>query len=49
MACFKKEIAKHTTMRDQAKTLIVDYNSVTATFGEVVTATLLFMTLPVKR
>ena len=37
-------IAKHTTVRDLAKMIIVDYNSVTATFGEVVTAMLLFMT-----
>jgi hypothetical protein len=37
-ACFKKEMAKRTTVRDLAKMLIVDYNSVTATFGEVVTA-----------
>jgi hypothetical protein len=39
----KKEIAKHTTLRDLVR--IVHYNSVT--FWEVVTAMLLFMTLPV--
>ena len=42
---FKKEIAKHTTLRDLVRMLFVHYNSVT--FWEVVTAKLLFMTLPV--
>jgi len=46
-ACFRAEIAQQPSVSQLAKMLIVDHHSVTSTFGEVCTALLLFLTLPV--
>ena len=44
-ACFRAEIAQQSSVSQLAKMLIVDYHSVTSTFGEVCTALLLFLTV----
>ena len=46
-ACFRAEIAQRSSVSEIAKMLIVDHQSVTSTFGEVCTALLLYLTLPV--
>lgn len=46
-SCFKAEISQKSSVLQLAKMLVVDYNCVTSTFGEVCTALLLFLTLPV--
>ncbi|KAI4829740.1 hypothetical protein KUCAC02_001413 [Chaenocephalus aceratus] len=46
-ACFKTEIAKEPSVKDMAKMLIVDHSSMAATFREVSTALLLYLTIPV--
>ena len=46
-SCFKSEIANKTSILQLAKMLVVDYDSVTSAFGEVCTAFMLFLTLPV--
>ncbi|KAJ4938896.1 hypothetical protein JOQ06_028362 [Pogonophryne albipinna] len=46
-ACFKTEIAKEPSVKDMTKMLIVDHSSMTATFSEVCTALLLYLTIPV--
>ena len=43
-ACFRAEIAQQSSVSQFAKMLIVDYHSVTYTFGEVCTALLLLLT-----
>src|SRR4029434_3134004 len=43
-ACFRAEIAQQSSVSQFAKMLIVDYHSVTSTFGKVCTALLLFLT-----
>ncbi|KAI4809403.1 hypothetical protein KUCAC02_018286 [Chaenocephalus aceratus] len=46
-ACFKTELAKEPSVKDMAKMLIVDHSSMAATFSEVCTALLLYITVPV--
>ncbi|KAI4812344.1 hypothetical protein KUCAC02_023742 [Chaenocephalus aceratus] len=46
-ACFKTEIAKEPSVKDMTKMLIVDHSSMAATFSEVCTALLLYLTIPV--
>ena len=46
-SCFKAEISQKSSIFQLAKMLVVDYDSVTSTFGEVCTALMLFLTLPV--
>lgn len=46
-SCFKSEIEQKTSILQLAKMLVVDYDTVTSTFGEVCTALMLFLTLPV--
>ena len=49
-ACFRAEIAQQSSVSQFAKMLIVDYHSVTSTFGKVCTALLLFLTsYPLKK
>ena len=43
-ACFRAEIAQQSAVSQFAKMLIMDYHSVTSTFGKVCTALLLFLT-----
>src|SRR4029434_9971537 len=43
-ACLRAEIAQQSSVSQLAKMLIVDYHSVTSTFGEVCTAPLLLLT-----
>uniref|UniRef100_A0A3B3RTZ4 HAT C-terminal dimerisation domain-containing protein n=1 Tax=Paramormyrops kingsleyae TaxID=1676925 RepID=A0A3B3RTZ4_9TELE len=46
-SCFKAEISQKSSILQLAKMLVVDYDTVTSTFGEVCTALMLFLTLPV--
>lgn len=47
-ACFRAEIAQQSSVFQLTKMLIMDHYSVTSNFGEVFTAQLLFLTLPVS-
>ncbi|KAK9954687.1 hypothetical protein ABG768_016736 [Culter alburnus] len=47
-ACFRAEIAQQSSVYQLAKMLIVDHHSITSSYGEVCTALLLFLTLPVS-
>ena len=46
-ACFKSEIAKEPTVKDLAKMLIVENSTMAASFTDVCTALLLYLTIPV--
>ena len=46
-ACFKSEIAKEPTVKELAKMLIVENSTMAASFTEVCTALLLYLTIPV--
>lgn len=46
-SCFKSEIQKIHTIKKLAKLLLINFNSLAFSFPEVITACLLFLTLPV--
>ena len=46
-ACFKSEIAKKPTVKDMAKMLIVENCTIAASFTDVCTALMLYLTIPV--
>src|SRR4029434_4637075 len=46
-SCFKAAISQQSSVQQIATMLIVDNHSVTSAFGEVCTALLLFLTVPV--